>query len=726
MHGTSVPLEGGAQAPPLSISDLSENSDPLLLCLVQLATLFERPTAVSILTAGLPVSEDGLSLEHFIRAAERVGLRADWVRFDAGAPVETDFPAVAWVQEGAPVLLRSLTPDRRHAEIYAPRQHITSTVPVEALKGIDGGDILRFSPNLTATDPAGEETLDVDKNWLWAAIRPHWRSYFEAFFASAFVNLLALVGPLFTMNVYDRVLPNKAISTLWVLAIGAATALIFDVLLRSARAFLVDHMARQLDIRISSLLIERIMNTTLQANTPTTGITVQRISEYEFLREFIGSNTVIYFVDFVFAFIFLGVILAISPYLALFPVFAIASLVLLGFVVQRLIAAEIGKADQSSSHRQSLMVEIVAGLETIKAVRAEGIFLRRWRDITTVATNTTHRIKNYAAFAANLSYLLQNIVTVVTIVVGAYLFDLGMITTGGIIASAMLGSRAIAPLAQIALMLSRVRQAVSAYHSLDAIMKLPDERSDKRMLVSRVIERGDIEFRAANFTYAGQVRPVLNGINIKIHPGERVAILGRIGAGKTTVGRLLGRLYEVDSGELLIDGVDIRQYHPQEIRSAISVVTHDTHVFNGSVRQNLRLSNPNASDAELLEVARLSGLADFVQAHPAGFERQVGERGQQLSSGQRQILGLARALLSPGRIIFLDDPTSSMDTATERQFVTRFKEGLRPDQTLIVTTHRNAVLALVSRVIVVDGGRVVADGPVEKILRLLNEKAGGV
>jgi len=522
-----------------------------------LASHFERPTAVSILTAGLPVSEDGLSLEHFIRAAERVGLRADWVRFDAGAPVETDFPAVAWVQEGAPVLLRSLTPDRSRAEVYSPRQRVTSTVPIEALKGIDGGDILRLSPNLTATAAADDDALDVDKNWLLTAIRPHWRSYFEAFFASAFVNLLALVSPLFTMNVYDRVLPNKAISTLWVLAIGAATALIFDVLLRSARAFLVDHMARQLDIRISSLLIERIMNTTLQANTPTTGITVQRISEYEFLREFIGSNTVIYFVDFVFAFIFLAVIFAISPYLALFPIFAIVTLILLGFVVQRLIAAEIGKADKSSSHRQSLMVEIVAGLETIKAVRAEGIFLRRWRDITTVATNTTHRIKNYAAFAANLSYLLQNIVTVVTIVVGAYLFDLGMITTGGIIASAMLGSRAIAPLAQIALMLSRVRQAVSAYHSLDAIMKLPDERSDKRMLVSRVIERGDVEFRAASFTYAGQARPVLNGINVKISPGERVAILGRIGAGKTTVGRLLGRLYEVDSGELLIDGVDI-------------------------------------------------------------------------------------------------------------------------------------------------------------------------
>lgn len=317
-------------------------------------------------------------------------------------------------------------------------------------------------------------------------------------------------------------------------------------------------------------------------------------------------------------------------------------------------------------------------------------------------------------------------VTIVTIVVGAYLFDLGMITTGGIIASAMLGSRAVAPLGQIALMLSRVRQAVSAYHSLTAIMKLPDERSDRRMLVTRPVERGDVEFRGADFAYAGQARPVLSGFNIKICPGERVAILGRIGAGKTTIGRLLARLYELDAGELLIDGVDIRQYHPQEIRAAINVVTHDTHVFNGSLRQNLRLSKPDASDAELLTVARLSGLADFVQSHPAGFERQVGERGQQLSSGQRQILGLARALLSSGRIVFLDDPTSSMDTATERQFIARFKEGLRPDQTLIVTTHRNAVLALVSRIVVIDGGRVVADGPVEKVMRILNERAGGV
>lgn len=728
MHGTPVPNEGEAQAPPSLRPLASGNDDLLLLCLVQLATHFERPTAATVLTAGLPIGGEGegLAPEHLIRAAERIGLRADWVRFDVGAPVETDFPAIVWLQEAMPVLVLSLDEDKVRVQVYSPRTDSVATVPLDALRGADGGDILRFSPQLAATEAAGEDAPDVDRNWLLAAMRPHWRSYLEAFFASGFVNLLALVSPLFTMNVYDRVLPNKAISTLWVLAIGTAIAMLFDVLLRSARAFLVDHMARQLDIRISSLLIEKIMNTTLQANTPTTGITVQRISEYEFLREFIGSNTVIYFVDFVFAFVFLIVIIAISPYLALFPLIAIALLILLGFVVQRLIAAEISRADKSSSHRQSLMVEIVSGLETIKAVRAEGIFLRRWRDITTVSTNTTHRIKNYAAFAANLSYLLQNMVTVVTIVVGAYLFDLGLITTGGIIAAAMLGSRAVAPLGQIALMLSRVRQAVSAYHSLDAIMKLPDERSDRRMLVSRSVERGEVEFRGASFTYTGQARPVLNNFSVKIHPGERVAILGRIGAGKTTVGRLLARLYELDAGELLIDGVDIRQYHPQEIRSAINVVTHDTHVFNGSLRQNLRLSKPNASDAELLKVARLSGLADFVQSHPAGFERQVGERGQQLSSGQRQIVGLARALLSSGRIIFLDDPTSSMDTATERQFVARFKAGLEPDQTLIVTTHRNAVLALVSRVVVVDGGRVVADGPVEKVLRLLNEKAGGV
>jgi len=707
-------------------SPVGDIDDPLLLCLIQLAVHFERPMAAAVLTAGLPIGDEGLSREHLIRAAERIGLRSDWVRLDLGAAVETDFPAIAWLEEAEPILILSLRDGKTRAQVYSPRTLSTSTVAIEVLKTIDGGDILRFSPQLSTADPGGVEALDIDRNWLLTALRPHWRSYLEALFASAFVNLLVLVVPLFTMNVYDRVLPNKAISTLWVLAIGAAIALFFDVLLRSARAFLVDHMARQLDIRISSLLIERIMNTTLQTNTPSTGITVQRISEYEFLREFIGSNTVIYFVDVVFAFIFLGVILAISPYLALFPLVAIGGLLLLGFVVQRLIAAEISKADKSSAHRQSLMVEIVAGLETIKALRAEGIFLRRWRDITTVATNTSHRIKNYSAFAANLSYLLQNMVTVVTVVIGAYLFDLGMITTGGIIASAMLGSRAVAPLGQISLMLSRMRQAITAYHSLDAIMKLPDERSDGRMLVSRSVERGDIEFRTVSFTYAGQARPVLNGLNLKIRAGERVAILGRIGAGKTTLGRLLARLYELDAGELLIDGIDIRQFHPQEIRSAINVVTHDTHVFNGSLRQNLRLSKPDASDTELLNVAKLSGLADFVQSHPAGFERQVGERGQQLSSGQRQVLGLARALLASGRIIFLDDPTSSMDTATERQFVARFKEGLQPDQTLIVTTHRNAVLSLVSRVIVVDAGRVVADGPTEKVLLLLNEKAGGV
>jgi ATP-binding cassette subfamily C protein LapB len=696
--------------------------DPLLDCLVQLARHFELPSSPTVLTAGLPVADDGLTIDIFVRVAERIGLNVERVRAEAGTLSGSDLPALLDLGGSAPLLALAFS-SKSTIKVFESATGQVSEIPLSALPSGDGAEALRFS--LRASHSTAPNSDDAQSGgWLWRVTNKHWRSYVHVILASTFVNILALAVPLFTMNVYDRVLPNKAVATLWALAIGAAIALIFDVLLRSARAFLVDHTARQLDVEISGLLIERITNTTLQANTPTTGITVQRISEYEFLREFIGSNTVIYFVDFFFAFVFLIVIFGIHPLLALFPLVAIILLIASGLITQRFIAREVSQADASSAQRQSLLVEIIAGLEAIKTIRAEKIFLRRWHDITTVSTNTTHRIKNYSAIAANLSYLLQMLISIVLLLVGAHLFELGLVTTGGIIAAVMLGSRAVAPLGQISLMLSRVRQVVTAYRSLSAIMRLPDEFSDRRAWVDRPIERGDIEFRRAEFAYAAKGRPVLSEFTLKVSRGERIAILGRIGAGKTTIGRILAGLYQLDSGEYLIDGVDIQQYHPQEVRRAINVIGHDTHVFNGTLRQNLLLAHPQASDADLLRVARLSGLEDFVFGHPAGFERPVGERGHLLSSGQRQIVGLARALLNPSKVIFLDDPTSSMDTATERSFVSKLKAGLEPDQTLIVTTHRNAVLSLVSRVVVVDGGRVVADGPVEVVLRRLADASG--
>jgi ATP-binding cassette subfamily C protein LapB len=523
------------------------------------------------------------------------------------------------------------------------------------------------------------------------------------------------------MNVYDRVLPNKAIPTLWVLGIGLLIALIFDFILRMARALTIDYVGRRIDLRASSLLMERVLNARLSKGGASTGLMTQRLHDYEFVREFLTSNTIVFFIDLLFSVVFILVIVSLSPWFGIYPAIALICMGLLGLVIQRLIRKELARATASTALRQSLLVEMVGSLEVLKSLRGEGHLLRKWDTVTRDVSNVNERIKRYSAIAGNAAYFVQMSVTLVTVVIGAYLFEAGAVSTGAIIAAVMLASRAVSPAGQIALTLARARQAASAFRSIDSIMTLSDERSDRRLVVSRPVGEAGIEFNGATFAYAEDGRKVLDGLSLKFAPGERVAILGRVGVGKTTIGRLLARFHDLDSGQLLIDGIDIRQYHPHEVRRAITFVPQDAELLSGTLRDNLLVGKPEATDAELIKACQLAGVDEFVARHPQGYDMPVGERGGLLSSGQKQMVGLARALLASGKVLFLDDPTSSMDMASEKAFVERLRKAVKPGTTMIVTTHRNAVLRLVDRVVVIDQGRVVADGSAEAVLRRVGD-----
>jgi ATP-binding cassette, subfamily C, bacterial LapB len=691
--------------------------DLLMLYLERLAVHFGRTTSPIVMTAGLPLAEDGLSTDLFIRAAERVGLRSTWRHGASDEITSADLPAIAWQKDGMPVIVEARHDDRSFT-LFRPDRADTTRLSAGDASVLLSSDMITVAPNLAPPESA-EHAGHTPKHWLWAAASLFWHSYAYIILATVFINVLALASPLFTMNIYDRVLPNKALSTLWVLATGVVIAFLFDFLLRLARASLIDQVSRRLDLKLSSTLIERVLNTRLSGRNVTTGVMTQRLNEYEFVREFMTSNTTVFFIDLVFSVLFLIVIAYISPLMVLAPLFAIGVMVGVGILVQRAIGAALLQTSYTTAHRQSLLVEILGNLETVKSLRGEGSLLRRWDTITREASNANERIKSYSSFATNFAYFIQMMVTVLTVMLGAYLFDSAGITAGGIIAVTMLASRAVSPMGQIAMTLARMRQAFNSLKTLDTIMALPDERDDRRLLVTRSVQTGHVEFRDAVFAYQENARPVLNGLNLKIAPGERVAVLGKVGAGKTTLGRLLVRLYELVKGEILIDGVDIRHYHPHEIRRAINFIGQESDLFHGTLRENLLLARPNATDEELLRAAKLAGVDEFIASNPAGYEMQVGERGAALSSGQRQMVGLARAFLSGGKVLFLDDPTSSMDMATERLFVARLKASLTPGMTMIVTTHRHAMLSLVDRVIVVDSGRVVADGPTDVVLRRL-------
>ena len=715
----------GEGRPTLVANDDIEAAPPveegrlLYVCLQRVAGHFGRPNSDVALLAGLPVIGHALDAEMFIRAAQRIGLQAEWASAPASELTTAEAPALAWRVDGAPVLIESVAAGAAFT-IFDPAQGSVLAIGLEEAREILRPEIIVLSPDLTRAQ--GQEAVEPT-HWFWGIARVFWRSYAYIIGASVFINLLAIATPLFAMNVYDRVLPNKAIPTLWVLAIGLGLALLFDFILRMARALTIDYVGRRIDLRASSLLMERVLNAKLSKGGASTGLMTQRLHDYEFVREFLTSNTIVFFIDLMFSILFILIVVTLSPWLGIYPTLALIAMGVLGLVIQKLIRKELARATASSALRQSLLVEMVGSLEVLKSVRGEGHLLRKWDTITRDVSNVNERIKRYSSLAGNAAYFVQMSVTLVTVVIGAYLFDSGAISTGAIIAAVMLASRAVSPAGQIALTLARARQAASAFKSVDAIMNLPDERSDRRLVVSRPIGDARIEFSGASFAYSEEGRKVLDSLSLKIEPGERVAILGRIGVGKTTLGRLLARFHDLDSGQLLIDGIDIRQYHPHEVRRAITFVPQDADLFSGTLRDNLLVGKPGASDAELISACKLAGVDEFVARHPQGYDMPVGERGGLLSSGQKQMVGLARALLASGKVLFLDDPTSSMDMASEKLFVERLRTAVKPETTMIVTTHRNAVLRLVDRVVVIDKGRVVADGSAEAVLRRFGDGA---
>lgn len=705
-----TPETGAAAAPP---------ADLLLACLKFVAGHYNLSTSDAVLTAGLPLAGRPLDPELFVRAAARVRLNATMKAAVPGALDALELPAVVLLKSGGAVVVRAIEPGRGF-HLFVPEAGGMEWKTAAELNALSAGRVILVKPVYRLSD-AGSLVMGApaDGHWFWGAARRHWRTYWQFILAACVVNLLAVVVPIFTMQIYDRVIPNEALSTLWVLAAGVACALVFDFLLKFARAMVVDHAARRLDLVLSSTLFEKIMGTRLTHRPATTGSFATRVGEYELVRDFFTSNTIGFAVDLVFVVLFLGVIAMLGGWIVLIPFFAFILVAAAGYVVYHLIADEIRRSQAEAALRYSLLVESVAAIETIKSVRAEGYMLRRWENLTRSAAATSERIRLLSAVAFNFAGFVQQLVTVGIMIAGVYMFAGGAITVGAIVATTMLAGRTVGPLGQLALILTRARHAFLAMENLEEIMSRPDELVSPQGFVHRTIANGKVEFRKVAFSYPETTHKILDGFNLTIRPGERVGVIGRIGAGKTTVGRLMSGLYQPTEGEVLVDDVDIRQYHPHELRTSVALVVQDADLFFGTVKENIAMADPDADEAQILRAARLAGVDEFVARHPLGYDMPVGEKGNRLSGGQRQAVCLARALLGKPKVIFLDEPSSAMDMATEKQLIQRLREAVAPDQTLIISTHRYSMLELVDRLIVVDRGMVVADGPKEKVMEAL-------
>jgi ATP-binding cassette subfamily C protein LapB len=500
-------------------------------------------------------------------------------------------------------------------------------------------------------------------------------------------------------------------------------ALVFDFTLRIARARLIDEVGRKLDAKLSQKLFEKVMNLPMADRQGSTGALAKRVSEYEHVRDFFASTTVVLAVDLTFLFLFLGFITLVGGWLVFVPLAGITLMLTAGISLQKAMGRAALDAQADASLQHSVLVESISGAETLKAARAEGQMLGRWQRYASMSAATSERMRKLTAVAVNLASISQQTISIGLLIGGFYRFQEGEMTMGAIIAIIMISGRSLQPVGQLAFLVTRGRQAFATLDSLQRMMEAQDERQIAMRSIVPEIRAGHIELRDVSFRYPNAGRDALSGVNLKINPGERIGVIGRVASGKSTLGRVVSGLYAPTGGEMLVDGLDSRQYHPHQLRDAFRFVAQDADVFSGSVRDNLMLGSAQADDNQLIDAVVRSGADIFLSRDAAGFDLPVGERGSRLSGGQRSLLVLARALVSPSKLLFLDEPTGSMDTQTELYFIEHLKTALAPDQALVVATHRHNMLSILDRLIVIDGGKIIADGPREDVLKHLTAAA---
>lgn len=699
--------------------------DPLVACIAQLAERFGVSFGAGMLAA-LPRDPEGrLPLHQAEAALEILGLTCDASRPPVLPRKHTVYPAIAGLADGGCVVVHELRDG--DALVWRPGTGQAAWEPLERLAGDWGGWFATVHGDPSAFRDADAHWQQRARgHWFWGELQKQRRRFGPVLLGSLLVNLLAIALPLFSMNVYDRVIPNRAQSTLWVLALGVLLAIGLDYALRRARTHVLDEIGQDLDIKLSQKIYSKILSSPLALRKGHTGNLVARVSEFSLVRDFFASTTVLLVVDLLFFVLFLALIAYLAGWLAVVPLVMAAVMAVLGFRLQREVVEAAREAQIDYGLQQTLLVESISGVETLKSIAGEGAMLGRWRRLAELGSHSQQRLRDISASASTLAATCQQVSNIALIVGGYYLFDAGRITMGAIIAIVMLSSRSLAPAAQLAFLLSRGQQARQTLDSLQALWEEADERRMGSTSIAPEIRSASIRLEDVSFSYPEAAMPSLSGINLQINPGDRIAIVGRVASGKSTLGRVLCGLYQPGEGAMLVDGIDSRQYRPQDLRAAYRFVGQDAALFSGTIKDNLALGAGAVSDEGLVAALRKVGADQFLSKDAGGFDRGVGEAGSRLSGGQRSFLTLARALVSPSRLLFLDEPTGAMDSQTEKLFVDRLSQSLTPEQTLLISTHRPALFAVCNRIIVLDNGRIVADGPKDEILKSVTEMTTSV
>ncbi len=684
--------------------------DPLLLSTKYILDFYYGEIALDTINSFTPKGDHGFDDESSLEVITSFGLNSIKRDIDSSEIPDYFLPCIIFDKSNNPVVYVKKT--SRDIIIYDPIEKKEDKIDKSELKNYKSA-IIVFRDNKDS------ELIDKErtKSWFWNPLKSFWRSYIEIGILTFFINIFALAVPLFTMSVYDRVVPNNAIETLFVLAFGVVIILIFDLIFKNVRNYIIEKTGKKLGLYLEEQLMKRMLFLETQYDTMMTGTKTNLFRELHQVRDFFATKSLVQVIDFPFFFIALGVIFIISPAVAVVPA-SIAILVLIFNLLMQIPISNLSKKNLDNiQSKNSYLVETLQGSESIKLSNATPTKLSKWKNIVAFSDSISLRIQSLNAFSMNLSQTIIQLVTMLIIVVGVFEIANKNLSVGGLIAVTILASRSMIPVINVSMMAIRFKEISESINTINDFWHLPIEgQQNVEIGIGRL--NGDIEFKDVRFFFKDSKYPSLDGVSFKIKPGEKVGIIGQTGAGKSTILKLLTSLHSPTEGSIYLDKHDISTMHPVEIRQNLGVMTQEPFLFNGTLKENIELSKP-ISKEKMMELITLIGLEELVKKSGKGDGLQVGERGSNLSVGQKHLVSLARAILNDPPILILDEPTTGLDIGLEKQLVTKLKDIVAKDKTLIIITHRFTALELVDRVIVLSHGKIVADGPKQKVLAAL-------
>ncbi|EGU45807.1 MULTISPECIES: type I secretion system permease/ATPase [Vibrio] len=695
--------------------------DPLLNSLIYVSRYYGLANSPEALVNGLPLSDGKLTPFLFPRSAERAGLVAKENRSDLDSIPHLILPAVLLLKQGEACVLNSIDLEKQEAEIItAESGMVPIIIPVAELKEQFIGRYFLVKKQFRYDERSPEVLKTRKGHWFWSTIWESKNIYRDVLIASILINIFAIAAPMFTRLVYDKVVPNLAFETLWVLASGIFVVFLFDLLLKLMRSYFIDVAGKKSDILISSKLFSKVLGIRMEAKPASVGAFAKNLQEFESIREFFTSATIGSLIDLPFALMFLALIWLMAGNLVFVPVAGVVILIIYALLIQGPLRRTIEEGSRLASQKYANLIESLAGLETVKLFSAQSQFQFRWEEAVAHMANWNIKSRRITDSIQNTAGFVQQSTNVGMIIFGVYLIAEGELTMGGLIAATMLSGRAIGPLVQLSLLSTRYNQAKSSMTLIEQVMSMPDEQEEGKRYIHRPIIQGHIALDKVTFHYPDSPVASVRDLSLTIAPGEKVAIIGRIGSGKTTLERLIMGLYKPTEGHVRIDDTDMEQLHHVDVRRNIGCVPQDSNLFYGSVRDNITLGRPLVDDRDVMDAANRAGVTAFTQQDPAGLERQVGEGGGLLSGGQRQSIAIARAFLGRPPVLLMDEPTSAMDNRSEMHIKHQLSQ-LLPSETLILITHKTSMLDVVDRVIVMEKGSIIADGPKAKVLSDLKQ-----